>query len=78
MNRSITHSIHQSVDTKAINQSINESINRTVSIYASFFPLEPTNIMSIFELLDYIVNAPAPTIPEGIVSSEFKDFLDKW
>ncbi|OQV17165.1 Dual specificity mitogen-activated protein kinase kinase 2 [Hypsibius exemplaris] len=38
---------------------------------------EPSNIMSIFELLDYIVNSPAPTIPEGIVSPEFKDFLDK-
>ncbi|XP_053211827.1 dual specificity mitogen-activated protein kinase kinase 1-like isoform X2 [Panonychus citri] len=32
--------------------------------------------LSIFELLDYIVNEPQPTIPAGIFSSEFKDLVD--
>ncbi|XP_074600575.1 mitogen-activated protein kinase kinase 1 [Brevipalpus obovatus] len=32
--------------------------------------------LSIFELLDYIVNEPQPTVPTGVFSSEFKDFVD--
>lgn len=32
--------------------------------------------LSIFELLDYIVNEPQPTIPAGVFSSEFKDLVD--
>lgn len=32
--------------------------------------------LSIFELLDYIVNEPQPTIPAGIFSPEFKDLVD--
>ncbi|XP_015789239.1 dual specificity mitogen-activated protein kinase kinase 1 [Tetranychus urticae] len=32
--------------------------------------------LSIFELLDYIVNEPQPTIPSGIFSAEFKDLVD--
>ncbi|XP_035217938.1 dual specificity mitogen-activated protein kinase kinase 1-like [Stegodyphus dumicola] len=35
-------------------------------------------ILSIFELLDYIVNEPPPTVPEGVFSSEFKDLVDRW
>lgn len=33
--------------------------------------------LSIFELLDYIVNEPPPTIPIGVFSSEFKDLVDR-
>ena len=32
--------------------------------------------LSIFELLDYIVHGPAPTVPVGVFSSEFKEFVD--
>ncbi|KAG8177191.1 hypothetical protein JTE90_027693 [Oedothorax gibbosus] len=34
-------------------------------------------IMSIFELLDYIVNEPPPTLPNGVFSQEFKDLVDR-
>lgn len=34
--------------------------------------------MSIFELLDYIVNEPPPTVPQGVFSDDFKDFVDRW
>ncbi|GAV07794.1 hypothetical protein RvY_17592-2 [Ramazzottius varieornatus] len=37
---------------------------------------EPAVVMAIFELLDYIVNSPSPTFPEGIVSFDLKDFVD--
>lgn len=33
--------------------------------------------MAIFELLDYIVNEPPPSLPPGVFSSEFKDFVDR-
>ncbi len=33
--------------------------------------------LSIFELLDYIVNEPPPTVPVGVFSTEFKDFIDR-
>lgn len=33
--------------------------------------------LSIFELLDYIVNEPPPTIPNGVFSAEFKDLVDR-
>lgn len=33
--------------------------------------------LSIFELLDYIVNEPQPTVPAGVFSSEFKDLVDR-
>nr|CAG4644070.1 EOG090X08J3 [Lepidurus arcticus] len=33
--------------------------------------------MSIFELLDYIVNEPPPKLPSGVFTSEFKDFVDR-
>lgn len=33
--------------------------------------------LSIFELLDYIVNEPPPTIPSPPFSGDFKDFVDK-
>lgn len=34
-------------------------------------------ILSIFELLDYIVNEPPPTVPQGVFSNEFKDLVDR-
>ncbi|KAF8794678.1 dual specificity mitogen-activated protein kinase kinase 1-like [Argiope bruennichi] len=33
--------------------------------------------LSIFELLDYIVNEPPPTLPSGVFSKEFKDLVDR-
>lgn len=33
--------------------------------------------LSIFELLDYIVNEPPPTIPSPPFTKEFKDFVDR-
>lgn len=33
--------------------------------------------MAIFELLDYIVNEPPPTLPPGVFSDEFTDFVDR-
>lgn len=33
--------------------------------------------LSIFELLDYIVNEPPPTVPIGVFTDEFKDFVDR-
>ncbi|KAI1296661.1 Dual specificity mitogen-activated protein kinase kinase 1 [Halotydeus destructor] len=33
--------------------------------------------LSIFELLDYIVNEPPPTLPLGVFTPEFKDLVDK-
>lgn len=33
--------------------------------------------MAIFELLDYIVNEPPPTVPPYVFSTEFKDLVDK-
>lgn len=38
---------------------------------------EDTPRLSIFELLDYIVNEPPPTIPSPPFSVEFKDFVDR-
>jgi len=33
--------------------------------------------LSIFELLDYIVNEPPPTVPKSVFTSDFKDFVDR-
>ncbi|GFS40221.1 hypothetical protein NPIL_281261 [Nephila pilipes] len=33
--------------------------------------------LSIFELLDYIVNEPPPTLPSGVFSTDFKDLVDR-
>ncbi|KAG1652570.1 Dual specificity mitogen-activated protein kinase kinase 1 [Nymphon striatum] len=33
--------------------------------------------MAIFELLDYIVNEPPPSLPAGPFTSDFKDFVDR-
>lgn len=33
--------------------------------------------MAIFELLDYIVNEPPPSLPGGVFSAEFKDFVER-
>ncbi|GFX28450.1 hypothetical protein TNCV_1152591 [Trichonephila clavipes] len=33
--------------------------------------------LSIFELLDYIVNEPPPTLPSGLFSADFQNLVDK-
>jgi len=33
--------------------------------------------LSIFELLDYIVNEPPPTVPKSVFTADFKDFVDR-
>lgn len=33
--------------------------------------------MAIFELLDYIVNEPPPSLPEKHFSQTFRDFVDR-
>uniref|UniRef100_A0A0B6ZVN3 mitogen-activated protein kinase kinase n=1 Tax=Arion vulgaris TaxID=1028688 RepID=A0A0B6ZVN3_9EUPU len=38
---------------------------------------EAPRTMAIFELLDYIVNEPPPTLPKGRFSDEFVDFVDR-
>jgi len=42
-------------------------------------PRSPGNVrpMAIFELLDYIVNQPAPKLPTGVFSDEMRDFVDR-
>ncbi|KAL5005244.1 hypothetical protein ScPMuIL_018700 [Solemya velum] len=39
-------------------------------------PSEGPRPMAIFELLDYIVNEPPPTLPKGKFSEDFVDFVD--
>jgi len=39
--------------------------------------VEAPRSMAIFELLDYIVNEPPPTLPKGRFSDEFVDFVDR-
>ena len=38
--------------------------------------LSPKTPMGIFELLDYIVNQPPPSLPAGVFSAEFGNFVD--
>ncbi|XP_054159585.1 dual specificity mitogen-activated protein kinase kinase 2-like, partial [Oppia nitens] len=33
--------------------------------------------LSIFELLDYIVNEPPPTVPKSVFTADFKDYVDR-
>ncbi len=33
--------------------------------------------MSIFELLEYIVNQPPPHLPSGVFSNDMRDFVDR-
>lgn len=40
-------------------------------------PVGTETRLSIFELLDYIVNQPPPAIPLGVFSPEFKDIVDR-
>ncbi|CAN7939498.1 unnamed protein product, partial [Ixodes hexagonus] len=39
---------------------------------------DSTRAMSIFELLDYIVNEAPPSVPTGVFSPDFKDLVDRW
>jgi len=42
-------------------------------------PRSPGSVrpMAIFELLDYIVNQPAPKLPRGVFSDNMRDFVDR-
>ena len=43
------------------------------------FPFPPdSRPLSVFELLEYIVNEPAPQLPAEHFSHEFADFVAKW
>lgn len=52
------------------------SKNRPSSFYIPSYGDGPRP-MSIFELLDYIVNEPPPTVPSSVFSPEFKDLVDR-
>ena len=39
--------------------------------------LESPKSLSIFDLLDYIVNEPPPTLPRGLLDDDFTDFVDR-
>ena len=42
------------------------------------FPFPPDGKpLSVFELLEYIVHEPVPTLPPGQFSKEFEDFIAK-
>ncbi|XP_071034738.1 dual specificity mitogen-activated protein kinase kinase 1 isoform X2 [Parasteatoda tepidariorum] len=51
------------------------SKNRPSSFYLPYG--DGPRIMSIFELLDYIVNEPPPSVPASVFSPEFKDLVDR-
>ena len=34
--------------------------------------------LAIFELMEYIINEPSPTLPRTYFSAEFCDFIDRW
>ncbi|KAG8200849.1 hypothetical protein JTE90_015756 [Oedothorax gibbosus] len=51
------------------------SKNRPSSFYLPYG--DGPRIMSIFELLDYIVNEPPPSVPSSVFSPEFKDLVDR-
>lgn len=51
------------------------SKNRPSSFYLPYG--DGPRVMSIFELLDYIVNEPPPTVPSSVFSPEFKDLVDR-
>ncbi|CAM0143239.1 unnamed protein product [Umbelopsis sp. WA50703] len=43
------------------------------------FPFPPDGgSLSIFELLQHIVNEPVPTLPEGKFPAPLQDFVAKW
>lgn len=47
-----------------------------VYVFWSLQPGSPRQ-MAIFELLDYIVNEPPPSLPEKHFSQTFRDFVDR-
>lgn len=58
-----------SPNTKARPHNLGQSFNAS--------PVNTGERLSIFELLDYIVNEPPPTVPLGVFSPEFKDIVDR-
>ena len=50
-----------------------------VELVIGKFPFPPNGQpLSVFELLEYIVNEPVPTLPAGIYSKEFEGFIAEW
>lgn len=47
-----------------------------VELLIGKFPFPPNGQpLSVFELLEYIVHEPVPTLPEGLCSKEFEEFI---
>jgi mitogen-activated protein kinase kinase len=47
-----------------------------VELVIGKFPFPPNGQpLSVFELLEYIVNEPVPTLPSGLYSTEFEQFI---
>lgn len=55
-------------DSKLLDQILGDHSNQSV--------VEP-KMMAIFELLEFIVNEPPPSLEHSIFSREFQDFVDK-
>jgi hypothetical protein len=50
-----------------------------VELVIGKFPFPPNGQpLSVFELLEYIVNEPVPTLPVGNYSKEFEAFIAEW
>ncbi|KAJ3304452.1 Dual specificity mitogen-activated protein kinase kinase dSOR1 [Kappamyces sp. JEL0829] len=50
-----------------------------VELVIGKFPFPPNGQpLSPFELLEYIVHEPVPTLPSGQYSKEFEEFIAEW
>ncbi|ESO84309.1 hypothetical protein LOTGIDRAFT_132393 [Lottia gigantea] len=59
------------------NSPSGRSIASSRSSFVGMPGAEGPRPMAIFELLDYIVNEPPPTLPKGKFSDDFEDFVDR-
>lgn len=49
-----------------------------VELVLAKFPFPPNGQpLSVFEMLDYIVNEPVPTLPSNLYTLEFRDFISE-
>jgi serine/threonine protein kinase len=81
----------QEIQSQSQNQNQNQAQTHTYSSLSPNTKSRPSNFsqsfnsnasgdgprLSIFELLDYIVNEPPPTVPVGVFSPEFKNIVDR-
>ncbi|RWS26854.1 Dual specificity mitogen-activated protein kinase kinase 1-like protein [Leptotrombidium deliense] len=70
----------QEIQTQEVNYSLSPNSKNRPSNFSQSFNANNGGDgprLSIFELLDYIVNEPPPTIPVGVFSAEFKDLVDR-